>query len=101
MKDQHSGSDADKEPVRPRTIPDDFIWDPEVQAWYPPGEPSNFDLAAFSRNLDQVIAEGPRKGLITVDELRAAGALRRGTVDQGLGACCARATPFATVLLEV
>ena len=75
MKDQHSTSNGDKEPVRPRSIPADFIWDPEFKAWFAPGEPSTYDAEAFRRNLEKILAEGGRGGLITVDELRAAGAL--------------------------
>lgn len=60
MQDQRSTSDDStsdgrQEPPRPRTIPDDFIWDPEEQAWYPPGEPTNWDQEAFSRELQETI----------------------------------------------
>lgn len=64
---------------RPATIPDDFIYDPETHSYYPPGEPSMFDAEAFMREfreeMDNRSEEERRKGLITVDQLRAAGAL--------------------------
>ena len=78
MKDQPSNSDDDKkEPPRPRTIPDDFIWDEELQAWYPPGEPSTFDAEAWQREFDEMRRRGDfdGAGLFSVDDLRAAGAL--------------------------
>lgn len=50
-----STGDYEPEPPRPRTIPDDFIWDPPTQSWYPPGEPSNWDQAAFDRELAETI----------------------------------------------
>jgi len=78
VKDQPSNSDDDKkEPPRPRTIPDDFIWDEELQAWYPPGEPSTFDAEAWQREFDEMRRRGDfdGAGLFSVDDLRAAGAL--------------------------
>lgn len=57
MKDQHSASDKAKEPPRPRTVPDDFIWDPELQAWYAPGEPGDFDVEAWRRNFQKLCEE--------------------------------------------
>jgi hypothetical protein len=57
VPDQPSTSDYPPEPPRGRSIPDDFICDPETQAWYAPGEPSNWDQAAFSRRLQQTIRE--------------------------------------------
>lgn len=40
MKDQPSPSENSTEPQpRPRSIPDDFIWDQETESWFPPGEP--------------------------------------------------------------
>ena len=50
-----STSDDGKEPPRNGTIPDDFIWNPETQSWYAPGEPSNWDHAAASRELTETI----------------------------------------------
>jgi hypothetical protein len=56
VQDQPSASDDRQEPTpRPGTIPDDFIWDPETQAWYASGEPSNWDQEAFSRELQETI----------------------------------------------
>jgi hypothetical protein len=55
VADQPSTSDYPPEPPRGRSIPDDFIWDPETQAWYAPGEPGNWDQAAFSRELTETI----------------------------------------------
>ncbi|HVA46702.1 MAG TPA: hypothetical protein VNH11_10095 [Pirellulales bacterium] len=55
MQDQPSTSNYEPEPPRLRSIPDDFIWDPETQAWYAPGEPSNWDQAASSRELQETI----------------------------------------------
>lgn len=79
MKDRRSTSNNNNEPPRPKTIPDDFIWDPETEGWYPPGEPSGWDVEAWMREfreeLDNLSEEERRKGLISVDELRAAGAL--------------------------
>ena len=79
MKDRRSTSKNKNEPPRPKTIPDDFIWDPEIEAWYPPGEPSGWDAEAWMREfrdeLNNRSEEERRKGLISVDQLRAAGAL--------------------------
>ena len=78
MKDQPSNSDDDKkEPPRPRTIPDDFLWDEELQAWYAPGDPSTFDIEAWGREFEEMRRRGDFAGggLISVDELRAVGAL--------------------------
>jgi hypothetical protein len=75
VKDQHSTSGDRKEPVRPSTIPDDFIWDPEIEAWYAPGEPSGFDVEAWMRDFNNLPEEVRRGGLITRDQLLAAGAL--------------------------
>ncbi len=104
MQEQHSDSDAEfgrwsrlprttppvidrrvlpngevEEWERPATIPDDFIYDPEENAYYPPGEPSGWDMEAWLREFREELAnrseEERRKGLISVDRLRAAGAL--------------------------
>jgi hypothetical protein len=77
VKDQPSTSGDNNEPERPKTIPDDFIWDPENECWYPPGEPSTFDVAAWLRQFEEARRRGDfgGGGLISVDELRAAGAL--------------------------
>lgn len=79
MKDQRSTSKNKNEPPRSKTIPDDFIWDPEIEAWYAPGEPSAWDaekwMREFREELNNLSEEERRGGLISVDELRAAGAL--------------------------
>lgn len=64
---------------RPGTIPDDFIYDPETHSYYPPGERTKFDVEAWMREFKEEMSneseEERRKGLISVDVLRAAGAL--------------------------
>ena len=78
MQDQLSNSGDDtKEPPRPRTIPDDFLWDEQVQGWYPPGEPSTYDHEAWRREFEEMRRRGDfgQGGLISRDELLAAGAL--------------------------
>ena len=79
MKDQPSTSDDKSEPPRPSNLPEDFIWDPDIQAWYPSGEPSTYDAEAWLRDfreeMNNLSEEERRAGLITADELRAAGAL--------------------------
>ena len=79
MTDQPSTSDHDNEPPRGRSITADFIWDPELQAWYAPGEPSMWDAEAWLREFQEEMNnrsdEERRQGLISVDQLRAAGAL--------------------------
>lgn len=57
MPDESSTSEYEPEPPRPKTIPDDFIWDPPTQAWYAPGEPSDFDAAASRRELQEIIRQ--------------------------------------------
>jgi hypothetical protein len=78
VQDQPSTSvDDKKEPPRPGTIPDDFLWDEQLQAWYPPGEPSTFDAEAWLREFEEARRRGDFAGggLISRDELLAAGAL--------------------------
>jgi hypothetical protein len=76
VQDQPSISPDSSEPPRPRTIPDDFIWDEETQGWYPPGEPSNYDPTEWRRRFEEARQRGEFDGgLISVDDLRAAGAL--------------------------
>ncbi len=75
MKDQPSTSGDHEEPVRPRSIPDDFIWDLKYQAWFAPGEPSTWDPEEWLREFNNREKEDHGKRLITVDEMRAAGAL--------------------------
>ena len=57
MPDESSTSEYEPEPPRPKTIPDDFIWDPPTQAWYAPGEPSDYDAAASRRELQEIIRQ--------------------------------------------
>jgi hypothetical protein len=69
-----------KEWERPATIPDDFIYDPEIDAYYPPGEATTFDWETWRREFDLEREErrrNPPKGphLFTRDMLIAAGAL--------------------------
>ncbi len=76
MQDQPSISPDSSEPPRSKTIPDDFIWDEEMQGWYPPGEPSNYDPTEWRRRFEELRQKGEFDGgLISVDDLRAAGAL--------------------------
>lgn len=79
MQDQPSTCDDNGEPrPRPKTIPDDFIWDAETQAWYAPGTPSKWDSEAFRRDLEEVIRQRESSGgLVSRDQLLAAGALDR------------------------
>ncbi len=77
-----------KEWERGPSIPDDFIYDPEADAYYPPGEPSMYDAAAASRELQEVLKQERRGGLISRDQLLAAKALitpdkRRKTLGGG------------------
>jgi hypothetical protein len=63
VKDEPSNPGDKKRPEWwPATIPDDFIWDPENECWYAPGEPCTFDIEAFSRELDEVIQEVKKSG---------------------------------------
>jgi hypothetical protein len=78
VKDRRLNSNGEVEEwERPRTIPDDFIYDPETNAYYAPGEPCTSNPQEELEKLQEVIEgirwEGPH--LISVDELRAAGAL--------------------------
>ena len=57
---------------RPATIPDDFIYDPEMNAYYPPGEPTTYDAEAELREIKK-LREECRGGVFSNDELRAAG----------------------------
>ena len=75
MKDQRSTSDNKKEPPRPKSIPVDFIWDPEIEAWFAPGEPSTYNAKFDSLAPDNLSEEKCSGGVITVDQLRIAGAL--------------------------
>lgn len=81
MKDHPLNSDDDRaEPFpRPGTIPDDFLWDPEEQCWYPPGAPTEYEANAWRRELERIREEYDEderfSGLISRDQLLAAGAL--------------------------
>jgi hypothetical protein len=55
VQDQPSTSEDKSEP--PGTIPDDFIWDPEEQAWFAPGEPVNWDFEAERRELAETLRQ--------------------------------------------
>lgn len=80
MKEPHSTSDASEEPERPATIPADFVWDPEYQAWLAAGEPSTLPEGYWDRFIEEMKKESQeharqgRPRLITSDQLRAAGA---------------------------
>jgi hypothetical protein len=84
VKEQPSNSDNDDdEPVRfsiPQPpIEEYLIWSEEHGGYIAPGEPSNWNPEAsmreFREELDNRSEEERRKGLISVDQLRAAGAL--------------------------
>lgn len=75
MKDGPSNTGASTEPPRLKTTPDDFIWDEERQCWDPPGEPSDWDAEAWLRNYEELRKEFGPPGLISREELLAAGAL--------------------------
>jgi hypothetical protein len=80
VQDQPSTCDDNGEPrPRPKTIPDDFIWDPEEQAWYPPGEPTAWDAEGWRRKFDEAIRHAKNKedsgDLISYREFLAARAL--------------------------
>jgi hypothetical protein len=77
VQDQPSTSGDSNEPPRPKTIPDDFLWDPVEEGWYPPGEASTWDSAAWRREFEEARRRGDfgQGGLISRDELLAAGAL--------------------------
>lgn len=82
-------------PRRPENIPDDYYWDWEMHAWFPPGGPVDpdpeavraYEDAEWERKREEyrrshpsaALSSGndlPRSHLITVDELRAAGVIR-------------------------
>lgn len=71
---------APKPSNNPPGIPPEFIYDEKHGGYIAPGEPSGyFDVEAWMREfreeMDNLPEEERRKGLITVDQLRAAGAL--------------------------
>src|SRR5207247_710648 len=58
VKDRRLNSNGEVEEwERPRTIPDDFIYDPETDAYYAPGEPSPFDVDAWMRDVEKELEE--------------------------------------------
>lgn len=84
MKDQPSTSDNDDdEPVRFRIpqppMEEYLVYSEEAGGFIAPGEGSHWDVEAWMREfreeLNNLSEEERRKGLISVDELRAAGAL--------------------------
>jgi hypothetical protein len=75
VTDRPSNSGGSTEPPRGRSIPADFIWDEERQCWDPPGEPSTFDVEGWLRNFEELCKELGPTGLISREELLAAGAL--------------------------
>jgi hypothetical protein len=80
VTDPHSTTDGDKdEPVRFSVanppIEEYLEYDPVTDAYFAPGTPSTFDAEAWRREFNNLSEEERRGGLITVDELRAAGAL--------------------------
>ncbi|MGH7134714.1 MAG: hypothetical protein ACREHD_03180 [Pirellulales bacterium] len=83
MQNQPSTCDDNGEPrPRPGTIPDDFIWNAEERAWYPPGTPGEEWATIWARCLKEIAEQHPedehavkRPHLISRDELLAAGAL--------------------------
>jgi hypothetical protein len=62
---------------RAATIPDDFIYDPEIDAYYPPGEPVTWDFEAQRREFEEARRRGDfgDGGLISRDELLGAQAV--------------------------
>lgn len=86
MKDQPSTTDDDDdddEPVRfsmPKLSMDEYLeYDPKTDSYRAPGIPSTYDAEAELRKVQELIEnlkkQGVRKGLIPVDDLRAAGVL--------------------------
>jgi hypothetical protein len=51
-----------KEWERPATILDDFIYDPEVDGYYLGGEPCDWDLETWLRELEEAYPRGNSKG---------------------------------------
>lgn len=79
MKDRRVNSDGEiEEWERPRTIPDDFTYDPVRDAYLPPGEyadESQFEgFEEFCAEIDKIVAEMKAEGksyLVSADEVRA------------------------------
>ncbi|HET6880115.1 MAG TPA: hypothetical protein VFI31_08165 [Pirellulales bacterium] len=79
MQDQPSISDDRAEPLpRPKTIPDDFIWDMELQGWIAPGSPEEDSDSVFKEPDEKCPDDeqaNERPHLISNDEPLAAAAL--------------------------
>ena len=83
MQDEPSTSSYEPEPPRERSIPDDFIWDPERQGWLAPGEPCTWDSEAdcayieaeWEQRREDYLRSQQSKGLNSQADLPAAGAL--------------------------
>lgn len=77
MTDQPSNTDDEEEPLRFKvTNPsmDEYLeYDPETNAYYAPGTPSTYDAEGWRREFEKIKQEGHSGGLISVDDLRAAG----------------------------
>lgn len=73
MKDRRLKPNGEVEEwERPATIPDDFIYDPEVDGYYPSGEGSKWDAAAWLREFNEEKKGYECGKLISADEFRAA-----------------------------
>lgn len=84
MKDRRLNSNGEVvEWERPSTIPDDFIYDPEMDAYYPSGEPSEFDHEEWRRKFEEAVNSPTRKrGFISIQQLRAVEALHAARAKQ-------------------
>lgn len=70
MKDRRLLSNGEiEEWDRPITIPDDFIYDPVSHSYYAPGEPSSFDVEAFSQSIREIVEERRRAPPIPREQL--------------------------------
>lgn len=75
--------DDSQYPQRPENIPDDYYWDPEVHAWYPPGGPVIPDPEAvrayieaeWQQKREEYLRSQQSKGLNSGDDIPATGAL--------------------------
>jgi len=70
VTDPHSTSNDKKEPPRNRTVPADFIWDPETESWSPPGEVGDFDADAWLRDFQKLREELRNAPPIPEEQLR-------------------------------
>lgn len=83
MQDERWTSDDSQYPQRPENIPDDYYWDPEEHAWYPPGEPvipdaeaiRAYEEAEWQRKREEYLRSRQSKGLNSGDDIPATGAL--------------------------